>query len=92
MKKTTMIAVTALAMLTSCASPNAWKDLNDGQGLRGWAGIPLRESMPMGIAALQQQQMINEVQRHNRAMENAAMFNSRGHWISGPNWQTWYVY
>jgi hypothetical protein len=33
------------------ASPYAWKDLGDGQGMHGWAGIPLRQSIPIGLAA-----------------------------------------
>ena len=41
----------ALLTMTGCAaSPYAWKDLGDGEGMRGWAGIPLRYSVPMALA------------------------------------------
>jgi hypothetical protein len=42
----------ALLTMTGCAaSPYAWKDLGDGEGMRGWAGIPLRYSVPASLAA-----------------------------------------
>jgi hypothetical protein len=48
--------------------------------------------MPAGIAAMQQQQLINEQRRHNRAMEAAAMNSGRGYWITDQNWNSWYVH
>jgi hypothetical protein len=42
----------AIATLYGCAAnPYAWKDLGDGQGMRGWAGIPLQYSVPVALAA-----------------------------------------
>lgn len=39
-------------LLWGCAaSPYAWKDLGDGEGMRGYAGIPLRYSVPVALAA-----------------------------------------
>ena len=43
--------VLSVMLLGGCAvSPYAWKDLGDGEGMRGWAGIPLKDSMAYAAA------------------------------------------
>ncbi len=39
-----MILISVSLLMLGCASPYAWKDLGDGHGMRGWAGIPLAQS------------------------------------------------
>jgi hypothetical protein len=46
--KATMILI--VMALSGCAtSPYAWQDLGDGMGMRGYAGIPLRQSVPYAL-------------------------------------------
>jgi hypothetical protein len=64
--KTNLITLTAVALISAgCAtSPNAWRDLNDGQGMRGWAGIPLKDSVPLALAQGLKQTGNSMQQRH----------------------------
>lgn len=41
-----MIAAIATLALAGCAS-DAWTDKHDGQGMRGWAGVPLQQTLPV---------------------------------------------
>jgi hypothetical protein len=44
-----LILITLTALLMGCA--NAWQDLGDGRGMRGWGGVPLRDTAPLGVVA-----------------------------------------
>jgi hypothetical protein len=53
MKTKLITLLLAAATLMGCA--NAFQDLHDGQGMRGWGGVPLRDTIPLGVAMAEQQ-------------------------------------
>jgi hypothetical protein len=85
MTKTKLAATLIIALLSAgCAtSPVAWKDLGDGQGMRGWAGIPLKDTMPLA-AAQQQNAQLRQIAQSTRRMEQAAQLQALQPYITPP--------
>jgi hypothetical protein len=71
---TKITAILLAAGLSACAtSPNAWKDLGDGEGMRGWAGIPLKYTVPLAAA-----QGLQQVGASMRRTGRGTYYNSDG--------------
>jgi hypothetical protein len=75
------ITFAAFAMLFLSGCANAFTDLHDGQGMRGWAGIPLKDSMPVGAAMMQAGAQMQQAQAEQN-MANAINANARANIIS----------
>jgi len=68
----------AAVLLAGCAS-DAFTDKHDGQGMRGWAGIPLKDTIPAGLnamAATAQEQAAQSQERAAQAQERAAIIQA----------------
>jgi hypothetical protein len=68
MKKLILLALAA--SLIGCA--NSFQDLHDGQGMRGWGGMPLKDSMPIGAAMMTAGANLQAAQAEERAANAAS--------------------